>query len=347
MLCVLTNRCTQVLLATLCMLPLQAKAQPEQRQYVALDYQVDPRSDGCPGEGEFRARLISRLGYDPHKPDADREVEVFTRPTDSGLEGVIRWTNQSDTAGPRVINSPTSDCAQLSATMAFVLAVQIQLMASEAEEPGEGAPSDGSRAARGDGTAQRERAVPKPARSQGAPESTPRDSTKPHEEPDTISVSGGGGPSVGVGLAPEPVLQGRLFLGARLGWAALELGMEARPAQTAIFAGGIGFRHKMLAGSLAACSQHGQLGLCAVSRLGLLEVSGVGIDRPSSANAVLVQIGPRVAYLVPLSERVGLSGHLDGNYLLSPSVVRIDGAAVWSVPRFSTVAGIDLTIHFH
>ena len=133
----------------------------------------------------------------------------------------------------------------------------------------------------------------------------------------------------------------------RLGSAALELAVEARPSQTALFAGGRGFRHTQRAASLAACGGQGPFALCAISRLGLFEVTGVGVDRPSSAAGLLVQLGPRATYRVPLGKNLGLLGHVDASYLLSPWVVRLDGAAIWSLPRFSTVAGIDVAIHFH
>jgi hypothetical protein len=354
---VFTGRLTQVLSAALCVLPSLANAQPDERQYVALDYQVEPGSSGCPSEKEFRARLSSRLGYDPHRPEAAPKVLVLTRNTSSGLEGVIRWTIRSGNAGPRVFDSPKRDCAPLIATMAFVLAVQIQLMAGEGEQSGTDARSVSDGVTPSDGTPS-EQATPtqdtappapkaKPAEPPTTPQSPPPQSSDSARDSDRLLLSGGGGASVALGLAPDLVFQGRLFVGARLGSAAFELAAEARPTQTATFARGAGFRHEMWVGSLAACSQQGPLALCATAKLGQLEVSGVGVDRPLSAAGVLVQLGPRVAYEVPLSRHLGLLGRVDANYLLSPWVVRLDGAALWSVPRLSTVAGIDLAIHFH
>jgi hypothetical protein len=139
---------------------------------------------------------------------------------------------------------------------------------------------------------------------------------------------------------------GRLFFGAELGSAGLELGFEAHPAVSSRDGEGQGFRRHLLLGSVAACARIDQLSLCAVSKWGSLRATGLGVDRPGTGRGTLGQIGPRLAYLLPFGEHLGLVGRWDSAYLLTPWTVRLDDADVWTVPRFSSVVGIDLAARF-
>jgi len=65
----------------------------------------------------------------------------------------------------------------------------------------------------------------------------------PHAAP--RSFLGGLGPSVGFGLGPNPVAQGRFFFAVQLGRAALEVGAEVSLPSTTRQGYGGGFSHQV------------------------------------------------------------------------------------------------------
>jgi hypothetical protein len=321
----------------------RAHAQAVAKQFVDLRYEVDPALQGCPGADEFRAMVARRLGYDPYRAGATLAAEVRVRSTEAGIEGAIEWSTSADEQlGERHFASRSEGCREMTATMGFVLAVQIQLMATERTAPSaetERASPPGSESGPAPVRAHRKRGA---AASNAEPLSAPLRSASSST---TRSVMAGVGPSVGLGLAPNPIAQGRFFLGLRLGRAALELGAEASlPSTTHADQGG--FRHELMFGTLAGCGWHRSFSACGLARLGRIQVHGMGVDKPANPAGLVAQVGPRLAYHLGLGDRLGLLGHLDASYLLTPWTVDLNHVAVWTMPRFSAVAGIDLTARF-
>ena len=154
------------------------------------------------------------------------------------------------------------------------------------------------------------------------------------------------GPAVGIGLGPDPVAQGRLFFAVQYGMGSIELGAEASLPSTTRQPGGGGFRHQLILGSLAACGWYRSISACALTKLGRIQVQGIGVDEPASPAGFVAQVGPRLAYSLGLGEHVMLLGHVDALYLLTPWTVYVNHVAVWTMPRFAAVAGIDLAVNF-
>ncbi|MBN1611881.1 MAG: hypothetical protein JW940_34940 [Polyangiaceae bacterium] len=324
----------------------RAHAQAVPKQFVDLTYRVDPALQGCPSADEFRSMVAQRLGYDPYRAGATLGVQVRVRSAETGIEGAIDWSTTTDQrVGERHFASRSGDCHQMMATMGFVLAVQIQLMATEpaAEDSAHSAetePTVQNRAAPRNAPARRDRRVgAKPTRTSGL-----RRRSAPSSPP--WSATAGAGPSVGFGLGPDPIVQGRLLLTLGLGQAALELGVEASLPSTTELAQGGGFRHELMLGTLGACGCYGSISACGLAKLGRIQVHGTGVDRPASPAGFFAQAGPGLAYSLALGDRLGLLGHLDALYLLTPWTVDLNHVAVWTMPRLSAVAGIDLTLRF-
>jgi hypothetical protein len=342
------GRCTWCAVVLSAWLPVaRAHAQAVSKQYVELKYEVDPALQGCPSEDEFRAMVTRRLRYDPYRSGSTLGVQVRVRAAETGIEGAIAWsTNTDQRVGERHFASQSGDCRQMMATMGFVLAVQIQLMATETASEGAARPTETKPAVRHE-------SVPSHASARGGREAGARppartSRVRPGSAPssNTWSASAGVGPSVGFGLGPGPVAQGRLFLTVRLGPAAVELGAEAGlPSTTHLDQSG-GFRHELMLGTLGACGWHESISACAVAKLGRIQVHGSGVDRPASPAGFFAQVGPRLAYSLGLGDRAGLLGHLGAAYSLTPWTVDLNHVGVWTMPRFSAVAGIDLTVRF-
>ncbi len=328
-------------------------AEPLPKLLVDLTYEVDPALEDCPNVDELRSIVARRLGYDPYRAGSALGAEVRVQAVEAGMEGAIDWsTGAEQRLGERRFASQTQDCRQMVTTMGFVLAVQIQLMATEPTPKEEPRPAE-TEPPEGRG------APPKPAPSSqassrggrrvgaAAPPPQPLEvPTRSAGTPTPWSAMAGLGPSVGFGLAPGPVAQGRLFLAGQYGIGSIELGAEASLPSTTRLADGGGFRHQLMLGSLAACGWHRSISACALAKLGRIQVHGIGVDEPTSPAGFVAQVGPRLAYSLELGDHLVLVGHVEGLYLLTPWTVYVNRVPAWTMPRFSAVAGIDLAVNF-
>jgi hypothetical protein len=332
-----------------CLVATRARAQAVPKQYIDLKYQVDQVVQGCPNAVEFRSIVAKELGYDPYRGGSSVGLGIHVRSTSTGIEGVIDWSiSEEKNVGERRFSSQDADCRQMMASMGFVVAVQLQLMAKEqATEPAaptadaesdlpSGLQPGGERA---DGRRNAEFAVTLSARSlelRSVPKSNGSDWT----------AMVGVGPSIGFGLGPTPVGQGRIFFGVQHGWAGLELGAEASATSTTRQTYGGGFRHDLRLGTVAACAWHGPIGVCGLAKLGRIRVQGIGVDVSASPKGLIAETGPRLVYALGIGDHLVLLGHVEMLWLLTSWTVDVNRQAVWTMPRLATLVGIDLAAHF-
>jgi hypothetical protein len=319
------------------------------KPFFDLKYDVDPALRACPDAVEFRSMVAERLKYDPYRGGSALVVEVRARPSEEGLDGSVRWSSPAESGlSERHFSPKSQDCHELMATIAFVVAVQLELMATESGPEVAPKATDG-------GTDKAPDMVASPATAAAqAPSVTPSDTGAAESDsvpaapasPSNWSALAGAGPTVGLGLAPAAIVQGRLFLAAEFTRIALEIGAEASlPTMTYQDHGG-GFRYQLTLGTLAACARHRSMQVCGLGKLGRLAVRGVAVDKPASAAGFVAQVGPRVSYSVALGDHVALLAHVDALLLLTPWTVDVNRVPMWTIPRFAGVAGIDLAARF-
>lgn len=324
-----------------------ASAEQTSEQRVALSYLVAPELRDCPDVAEFRRLTAKQLGSDPFRADAILAVKVSVEPAETGLEGAIEWsTPTSDRGGERHFALPNRHCHDLVETMSFVLAVQLQLMADESQE---GAPLPADRTDENGGaiTSNQGAAATKSSSAYGKkPGASDTSKPPPPARSSSRAIVVGAGPSVGFGLGPSPVAQGRLFVALELDRMTVELGGEMALRSTTRLDDRGGFYHGIVLSTLAACSRLGGLAACATAKLGRLHVEGFGIDRPEKPSGLLAQAGTRLQYSLRLGNSLVLSGHGDASYLLTPWTVDLNHVAAWTMPRLSAVVGIDTAVRF-
>jgi hypothetical protein len=332
------------MLSSLLLLATRANAQSVARQSIDLSYEIDPSVQGCPSADDFRSMVANQLGYDPLRAGSALGVDVRVLPTEVGIEGIIVWrTTTQKGVGERHFESQSEDCRKMMTTVGFVVAVQIQLMATEMP-PEATQPSSSAEPTQ---------------RNDSKPDGVPSDSSRTAGERVTLTADDfkvrpgsatdwtaiiGVGPEIGFGLGPGPgpVFQGRLFAALQWGRVALEAGAEASLLSTMREAYGGGFRHKLQLGTLAACGRLKSFSACGLTKAGRIQVEGIGVDKPASPEGLMVQVGPRLAYSLEFGDHLFLHAHLAALYLVTPWTVELNHVAVWSMPRFGTVAGIDL-----
>jgi hypothetical protein len=329
-----------------CLLAEPAQAKEPQKQLVDLKYVADPTLQGCPSAEEFRLIVAQQLGYDPHRSGTSLGVEVRVRSSETGIEGTIEWLfRTASKLGERRFSSRSEDCHEMMTTVGFAVAVQIQLMA--VERPPARLPRSETESSAPVPELEKPEARVDVSRAQ-VTLTVKSFEMQPTSSPGRTkwSAMAGIGSTIGLGLGPHLVGQGRLFLALQAGWVGVEAGVEASLPTTKREAYGGGFRHDLLLGTLAPCGWHGPIFICGLGKVGRIHVQGLGVDRPASAGRILAQLGPRLGYSLGLGNHLALLGHIEALYLLTPSTVDLNHVVVWTMPRFGAVAGIDLAARF-
>jgi len=307
-----------------------AEAGPQ--TFVALDYEVAPEASGCPDIEDFRAAVARQLQYDPFRPAADRRVVVQIARKEIGFDGRIRWTDADGRwVGDRRLTSRRSDCAEIAASLAFSVAVQVQLLATLAppEPPAPPPPPP---------DASPEVVVPTPEPAPPPPEPAP-----PVRR---LTYSVGLGPAVALGVSPQTTGVARLFVSGRLTWVSLELGVDAAWPATQHQVGDAGFSLDRFAGGGAACGHARAFAACVIGTLGVLRARGTGVDTPASPAGLFSQAGARIAATLDFGGRYFAAARVDGLVMLSTWTVTLNKTAAWTTPRVGALIGVDVGATF-
>jgi hypothetical protein len=311
---------------------------------VTLDYVAGA---GCPDAGAFKAVVVARLGYDPFVAGAADRVVARMTPHDHTTDGSIEWRDATGQwTGDQLFPSVGTDCPALARAMAFVLAVQIQLLAkTSAAGSLDVAPSPESHPPSPAGTAEPRQPLATAPSTQHA-EPIIANATTPSTGSGHRAVAIGVGPSVGFGMSSAPILLGQLF--GSLAWprVSVELALAASLPATTRRADGAGFSQQHLLASVATCAIIARWNACALVNAGEIKMAGENIDRPTSATAALVEAGARMRFNQHLGGRAFLTAHADGVVNLSRWTGTLDQVPVWTAPRFAAALGIDAGVRF-
>ena len=303
------------------------------RLFIDLEYQTDPGLAECPSEVAFRTMISEQIGYDPFRADSQQRVVARALATEHGIRGFVEWYDAAgNPRGQRELDSEQADCPAFARAMSFAIAVQIQLLAQEAEAAAEPPQAPDEAAAPAP-------PAEAPGRERDRRRASPGRSTEA-DAPWQLLV--GAGPGLAFGLAPRTAVEGRVFAALRHGWLAAELGAEASlPARYAT-APGEGFEQRVALGSLAGCALWEALSGCVVSKLGVIEVHGFGVDAPRSPSGVAAQIGPRLGLGQVFSDRFLAGVRLELLATLVSWEVTLNQREVWETPAVSLSAGAEL-----
>jgi len=300
-----------------------ARAAPQ--VLATLEYEVAPDANGCSDSEEFGANVARQLRYDPFRADADRRVSVQIARKEAGFEGHIKWTDaDGHLGGDRHLKSRSADCREIGASLAFSVAVQIQLLSTLAPPP--------------------EPPPPPPP-----PPAVPTVIAPPPPPPPPAKVptwSVGLGPALAIGVAPETTGLARLFVSGRRDRFSLELAVDAALPATRHEVDGSGFSLDRFAAGTAGCAHFRMLAGCLTATGGLLRASGVGVNAPASPTGWFSQLGARVAATLDFGDRFFATARVDGLVMLSPWTVTLNDIAAWTTPRVGALIGLDLGARF-
>jgi len=320
-----------------------AHAGPAVQTLVSLEYEIAAGSEGCPDAIQFRAAVERQLGYEPFRATADKHVVVSIARKEVGFDGRIHWSDaEGHAAGDRRLSSRHDDCDQIAASVAFSVAVQIQLMAALAP-PAVAEPP----AAPAQPAAPVEANPPPPARpAEKAPPVELEVPVAPAAPASRFTLSIGAGPSLAIGVAPHTAGLGRLFASGRAGHVSLELAGDAALPVTQQDASGKGFTLDRFAAEAAACGHVAAFAACVTGTLGRLQAHGLGVDMREAPVGWFSQLGARLAAAYDFSDRYFAAARVDGLVMLAPANVTLNDSVVWTTPRVGAVLGLDFGAHF-
>jgi hypothetical protein len=268
----------------------------------------------------------------------------------SSLDGRLEWRDAHGSwTGEQMFPSATNDCSRLVRAMGFALSVQIQLLAGMRPAPDADAaqPAD----ARSGPLAPSAPLAPSPPVAPAAAPTTPdvpvvlAVPASPTRRP-SMTFAGGASAAVSGGLSSAPVPLAGLF--GEIAWRqlSLRLGAAAGPPSTTRRADGAGVEQQALLLSAAGCAIRARWKLCLVGNVGESRMTGVDIDRPTSAVVPIVEAGTRVGVVQQLGSRWFIDGHVDALAILSRWTASLDEVPVWTAPRFTLALGLDAGARF-
>ena len=308
--------------------------------HAKLRYEVDASLTGCWDEADFRKKVAHRVGYESFRDDAAAIVSVRVDGATGAIGGNVDWQDAGGAMGERHFVAKDGNCGKLLAEMAFAVALQIQMLGL-APKATPDAPSTDA----GTSTVAPVPPEPEPPRTEDtAKAEAPQ--AQPEEPTPRGSMWLGLGPQAAAGVAPSPLLGGRIFFGLRRGTFSFELGGETSYPESFRRWGGSGFRELLLAGSLALCHHEGFAAGCLLGKAGELRLAGEGLDVHLSPAAFVAHAGVRLGASVELSKSWFAAVHVDGLVLVTPCTVEIAGSRVWEMPRLAAFAGLDIAARF-
>jgi hypothetical protein len=328
------------LIAPLVFAALEQQTRAATQTSVGLEYEIAVGTTGCPDSAEFAAAVTRQLGYDPFQSIANRRVSVQLVRKESGFDGRIRWSDAGGQwVGDRRLSSRRSDCSDIAASVAFSVAVQIQLLAALAPNAPVPPPPD----------------PPPPPLPPPPPKTDPPPmvvAPPPPPEPTPTALdqhvrwSIGLGPTVAFSMAPRPMGIGRLFVNAAWARLSFELGADASLPARNDDGDASGFTLRRFAASAAGCGHISAVSACLTGTVGLLQVQGFGIDQPAAPTGRFSQLGVRVAARQDLGKRFFAAVRVDGLAMLSIWQVKLNDTPLWTTPRVGALVGLDFGVRF-
>jgi hypothetical protein len=279
---------------------------------VRLEYQAD-EGGGCVGKDELRRMVADQLGRDPFRPDADQRMAIRITKTDVGFQGRIVWTEADGRPiGQRLLSWRSHDCHEIAANVAFAVALQLQLVeGGAANDAGAAAPDAGLTPPKTTGPI-----VRAPVTSENPSLSAEVPPVPGQRSTDRVVLAVGAGPAVGMGMAPQATVFGRLFVVARLRRWSAEIAADAALPVTRRAPDGSGTVVNAMGSSAAACAHGAVVSACLLGRLGWLRAEGLGVDVPSRAWGWFGEVGARLAATKELG-RFLIGVHADSLVMLA------------------------------
>jgi hypothetical protein len=314
-----------------------ATASAADRPQVRLLYEVERGATACPDADALREAVGTQLGYDPFHADGARDVRVRLRRRTPGMAVDVEMLEGGRSLGVRHIESPSSDCAELTRTLALTIAIGIDPVRAAQAQPS--ATPESAASAPGATPASepaRPRIEPPRGDHDGAPDAPSDPSSRRARAYATAAMLGA------IGAEPAPSLGGSI--GARFVWPIASFGVEARgdlPSSVDIPHGRVTAWRWTIATLL--CGRREPLFACVLGAAGAVQGSGAGVDAPRSDATAFVSAGLRAGVELPITSAIALAPYLEAEAPLVRTTLVLDGVDAWRTPPVAGSLGMTVS----
>jgi hypothetical protein len=309
-------------------------------------YELGPGTETCPSEETLIADVAARLGYDPFRHDAARQIVVKIAMDGDALEAKVQLVDETrHVTGERVIPSAAgADCRELASSLAFAVSIALDPLAmvrpsaATATAPAPRPPLPVKAPAASEGATARP--TPPAAPTIAAPSRPP---APPRRTP--VHLRFGAGSALSVGAAPSLAVGFGAFVGVQ--WPRASLSLEGRldvPASRVVRTGTV--EGSLILGALVPCVHLGPALGCAVLAAGGLRGTGSGVDRPRTDTTFFAAVGPRLALEYPVATPLAFRAWIDGLATVTRTSLSLDGAEAWRTPPVAGTLGAGLVVRF-
>ncbi len=308
------------------------RATADEHAYAVLRYELDDPGRQCGDEAAFRARVTSRLGYDPFRDEADLELRVRVVVRPRAVRATIDSARRGRPSGTRSIDDV--QCDALVETVASAVALVL--------DPVGAAPH--SEVA----------ALPLPPLPLPPPPSAPKPLVSSgRDAPPT--------PAPATQLAPLAYLDGTasfgrapvVLLGVRFGAGVSSRSFSAAAeahAETSSHAAGVTATDRLsvsaFSGSLVPCGTIRPLQLCGVLTLGTRQTTAPDVEVPTTRGALFSALGIRAGIELPLTAAVALRLNGDVRAALLRTTYTVDRSPVFTPAPVDVGVGIGVLGRF-
>ena len=285
--------------------------------YARLRYEVDDPGGKCANEAAFRARVVSRLGYDPFREEAALDLHVRVVARGPTVRAEITSAQPGKSSGKRTLEDPR--CDALGETLASAVALVLDPVAAAgappappADEPGAADPLP----------------PPSPAPASRPPPERPQAPAPATDADAALVLAVYADVTGGFARAPATLLGGRLGVGFRRAWFSLaaEGHVETSP-EPANVTPRDRVEASAFSGALVACMNRNVFQLCSVTTVGSRTVKALDVLGPRAQSALFVVLGVRGGVEVPLSGAIALRASAELGVPLLRTTYTIDGIA--------------------
>ena len=320
----------------------EGRALAGDHRYARLRYEVDDAQGGCATEAAFRARVTSRLGYDPFRADSAILMRVRITARGAHARAAVALIQDGRPSGQRSLED--GRCEALSDAVASAVALVLDPVAAiRGPEPTPTATVDTLTPAPAPAPSAPQAAIPPPP-----PIDVPviASEISAPEEPPLVPFAHAEG-TIGFTRAPAVLLGARLGFGVRRGAfsAAAEAHFEATPASarlTPIDRVDV----TMLSGALVPCGHSGVIQLCGVFTLGSVQARALDVAGAEAQRSLFAVLGLRAGVIWPLSRRFALRAHGSLGLPLARAAYVIDGGTVFTTAPVDASASAGAEVHF-
>jgi hypothetical protein len=316
---------------------------------VRLVYVREAGAENCPTEADLRAKVTSRLGYDPFLAEARRSVLARVAASEGDLVGGIELIDEAGLSrGKRELRTEGATCDEMARAMALSMSIAVDperaARAEAAPEPPSSAtppPPAEAEPVVTEAAAPEPKPEPKPE-----PARAPLSDRLPRPEPRRTRVSVSLAALSSAGIAPGFAFGGALGVQGQRGVWAVGIGARILHSPAALVDRATQLETTLAAGELSGCLRDSVFEHCLLGLAGSTWLEPGGVSQPRPARGVFWSLGVRSGFFANVSSQFGVFAYLEGLAVLAPIRAQVDRSNVWEAPSVAGSLAAGARAHF-